>query len=736
MIYQTGSASVVHGSNTVIGTGTKFLTYISKGSLFKIHDEKDVYSIASVDSDTEFTLVFPYKGTTGNLLDYSIISDRTSNIGLPFIDKRDPDAAQVVNAAFSLIDNQVGDFLDFQTLTTVTYSGETAFWIRGDYHTDQLCDGRIIRLDDVNGDMVRYNVVDHNYLFSASINGTPASTTISYDGLTGSIDLISMYDILYNVTKDNYIYISSIVSGEVTIDSAGFMGGGDDWSDNDVIRVYGFTEGWGTITTVTTSQVVVNSTDETGFVVGDLLYNYTRGNTRTILGRVSSTITTNTTTDNWVANDYIYTVKCKITTSMNNLINTIYSVSYGARSQIGTDSVKAEHIDFGYGTNQIDAESIPFSSSLLSSLNVEEALDEVKIDLTAHIISGEGAHAGTSISFVDDGSSIGRPLTSTNVMDAINEIKSMINYSPHIKSTVTEDSDNDWYFVSDSFSLYPSAFFNSGEWWIRMETGVNVGDLRILDTFVPATSTFYTVSGEGFSYAPNEGNEFSLMLKSAESEIIGDFSSYYTKSQLQVSGESNVHWGNIKNVPAAILSPATSTNHALLSNLSYAASSHTGFAPTTHNHTESQITDLDHYKTTDFTVDFSGENLLHLKTRAHSSTTGLDYASSGHTGFRPTAKTSYSLQINSGEDIPSGYDIVIVYGPSAITARKVTLGTYDGQDLEIRGKSTITSNTVRIYSGENLRISGDFTIGSSDVMYLEWFSGENYWIEKNRITKA
>ncbi len=37
------------------------------------------------------------------------------------------------------------------------------------------------------------------------------------------------------------------------------------------------------------------------------------------------------------------------------------------------------------------------------------------------------------------------------------------------------------------------------------------------------------------------------------------------------------------------------TNHALLSNLDYASSGHTGFSTTSHNHTESDITDLDKY---------------------------------------------------------------------------------------------------------------------------------------------
>jgi len=740
MIYQTGTVTVTHGSNTVTGLGTKFLTYVSKGNLFKIQDERGVYFVASVDSDTQVTLVFPYKGSTGSLLDYSIIADKTPNLGLPFIDRRDPDAAQVVNAALTMIDYQAGDFLDFQSLTTVTYSGESNFFIRGDYHTDELCDGRVIRFDDVSGDMVRYNLVDHSYMFEASVNGTPSSLSISYDSVVGDVDPVGSYDVLHNITKGNYVFIGSLVSGEGTIsidpDELGYMGGTEDWGDNDIIRVYGITQSVGIISSVTTSQVVVTSSDLTGFLSGDLLYNYNKANTRTILSVSSNTIMTNTTNDDWEADDYVYTVQTKVTTSMNNLIETIYSISYGARSQIGEDSVKAEHIDFGYGSNQVDAESIPFSSTYLDSLDVESAIDEVKIDLTAHILSGEGAHAGTSISFVDDGSAVGRPLTSTNVMDAINELKSQVAYSPHIQSTVTEDSDNDWYFTSDSFLLYPSSFFNSGEWWIRFETGVNIGDLKPLDVFDYETGTFYTISGEGFTYDPNEGDQFSLILKSVEAEIIGDFSSYYTKTQLQTSGESNVHWGNIKSVPSSITNPTLISNHNSLNNLSYAASGHTGFAASSHTHTESQITDLDHYNSTDFASDFASSDLNDLDTKNHSDLGELDYDSSGHTGFKPSTKSKYTVQINSGEDVPSDYDLVIVYGPSAISARKVTLGTSDGQELEIRGKWDITSNTVRLYSGENLRMSGDFIIGSSDVIYLEWFSGENYWLEKSRITKA
>jgi len=36
------------------------------------------------------------------------------------------------------------------------------------------------------------------------------------------------------------------------------------------------------------------------------------------------------------------------------------------------------------------------------------------------------------------------------------------------------------------------------------------------------------------------------------------------------------------------------TDHSALSNLDYASAGHTGFAPTSHTHTESQISDLDH----------------------------------------------------------------------------------------------------------------------------------------------
>ena len=53
--------------------------------------------------------------------------------------------------------------------------------------------------------------------------------------------------------------------------------------------------------------------------------------------------------------------------------------------------------------------------------------------------------------------------------------------------------------------------------------------------------------------------------------------------------------GNLDYYEPAIATSGTITKHSDLSELDYASSGHTGFSPTSHTHTEGQITDLDKY---------------------------------------------------------------------------------------------------------------------------------------------
>lgn len=83
--YRTGTVSVTNGSAVVTGSGTVWLTNAAAGDAFKIESENVVYSIASVDSDTQITLSTNYVGVTDSALTYQIVVDFTPNLSLPEI---------------------------------------------------------------------------------------------------------------------------------------------------------------------------------------------------------------------------------------------------------------------------------------------------------------------------------------------------------------------------------------------------------------------------------------------------------------------------------------------------------------------------------------------------------------------------------------------------------------------------------------------------------------------------
>lgn len=72
--YKAGRVNVVKGSAVVTGWGTKFLSTVRNGDVFFMNSNKaDIYEVDSIDSDTQITLATPFNGTTGNMLEYSII---------------------------------------------------------------------------------------------------------------------------------------------------------------------------------------------------------------------------------------------------------------------------------------------------------------------------------------------------------------------------------------------------------------------------------------------------------------------------------------------------------------------------------------------------------------------------------------------------------------------------------------------------------------------------------------
>ena len=524
MIYKAGTVQVTRGSTTVTGNSTEFLKYVSSFSMFRRTGDTSTYIVDRVISQTELLLSTPYQGVSYTDTRYSINPDRTTNLGLPLLSPSLPDPSFVVNQALEKIDKNAGAFLDFNSLSDVTYSGETGFYIRNDYHSDELKLGRVIKLTDSSGEVTSYDYVANNSFFDADVSITPVAQDIYYSGETGAEEQLVKWDVLSNANTLGYVFIDTVdtatnhivVSGEKV---------GSAWSADDVLRCYGHTMGLGKIDTglipsyVPLTDMSGESLVLTEFKTGDLIYNYNRGSYRSILLGGITPLPTQASADDWAVGDIVYTVKADITVATPNVDSDVTTIEYGAQSQIGTDSVKKANIDFGFGGQQVWAEDIPVSASPLSATNVNDAITEVNTDFINHTTTGE-AHLGNDVHFADDGQGA-HTLTSVHMQDAVNEIKSRINVSDFITGAVDYSEDVEQ-FYSYGFINYPNAFMNSGERWCRMETGTNAGYVRQIDSFDNTDGEFNFASGEGFTYVPSEGDVFSVILTSELTGLTGD----------------------------------------------------------------------------------------------------------------------------------------------------------------------------------------------------------------------
>jgi len=524
MIYKAGTVQVTRGSTTVTGNSTEFLKYVSSFSMFRRTGDTSTYIVDRVISQTELLLSTPYQGVSYEDSRYSINPDRTTNLGLPLLSPSLPDPSFVVNQALEKIDKNAGTFLDFNSLPEVDYSGETGFYIRGDYHSDELKLGRVIKLIDSSDDVISYDYVSNNSFFDADVLITPLAQDVYYSGETGAEEQLSQWDVLSNSNTAGYVFVSTVdtttnhivVSGEKV---------GSDWSADDELRCYGHTMGLGKIDTGLTTTVVPltnvsgESLNTSEFKTNDLLYNYQRNSSRAItVGEVAS-LTTTTSTDDWAVGDTVYTIKADITVATPNVGSDVESVEYGAQSQIGSDSIKKANIDFGMGSGQVWAEDIPVSASPLDATNVNDAFTELNTDFINHTTTGE-AHLGNDVHFADDGQGA-HVLTSVHMQDAVNEVKNRINVSDFVTGAVDYSEDVEQ-FYSYGFINYPNAFMNSGERWCRMETGTNAGYVRKLDSFDNGSGEFNFASGSGFTYVPAEGDVFSVILTSELTGLTGD----------------------------------------------------------------------------------------------------------------------------------------------------------------------------------------------------------------------
>ena len=520
MIYKTGTVTTTHGSSTITGTGTEFLKKVDSHGIFRVAGEYSYYPVDRIISNTELLLARPYQGVSGTDVSYSINMSTTANMSLPLLSTNIPDPTNTINQALNAIDKNAGRFLDFHPLTDVEYSGENGFYVRGNYRTDELKNGRAVKFLGGTGETIAYDWIDDNSFFAATVLNIPSAQTVNYYDNNSGESALEQWDVITNLEKSSYVYVDTIDTSGNTFDISGEVIGSS-WANDDTLRCFGKTKGLGIIDTgvSSTSVPVVAASGEAlaidEFKTSDLMYNYNKGNYRSIIAGESNPVTTQTSSDDWEAGDSVYTIQANIKTNMTNLTASIDSIEYGAQSQIGEDDVNVSHINFGLGSEQVNAEDLPISIDVLDATNTEDAISEINDVLVNHLATGE-AHGGNDVAFADDAQGV-NTISSVHLQDAVNELKARINASAFIRGTV-DDADDELNFYAYNFMYQSEDFYNSGEWWCRMESGINEGDLKHVDSFDNSSGEFTFASGEGFTATPEDGDIFTLI---QTSEVVG-----------------------------------------------------------------------------------------------------------------------------------------------------------------------------------------------------------------------
>lgn len=104
MQYIEGTITVTNSSAVVTGTNTSWSAEIAVGDLFQVRDVPVLFSIQSVDSDTQITLAANWAAATESGLSYQIVRDFTANLELPLPNSGDYEALDVISNAISQMD--------------------------------------------------------------------------------------------------------------------------------------------------------------------------------------------------------------------------------------------------------------------------------------------------------------------------------------------------------------------------------------------------------------------------------------------------------------------------------------------------------------------------------------------------------------------------------------------------------------------------------------------------------
>lgn len=109
--YKTGRVSITHGSTSVVGYGTSWLTAsITAGDIFTVKGEPNIYWIDSVDDNISITLSQNYYSLTGSNLhnaEYAIVQDYTTNYTWPKIANSDYNWTHIIRNAILSIEKDM-----------------------------------------------------------------------------------------------------------------------------------------------------------------------------------------------------------------------------------------------------------------------------------------------------------------------------------------------------------------------------------------------------------------------------------------------------------------------------------------------------------------------------------------------------------------------------------------------------------------------------------------------------
>jgi len=176
MQYKVGLATVTNGDPTVTGVGTSWMSSVTSDWIFKIKDEDVLYSISSVDSDTQITLAVNYTGTSGSGKSYILNNGWTSNFQWYEIQDGDQDWPFLLTEKFiKSLDQTLGHALSGLSKTVSGSSNVTLTSSEYDYGVLDFVDGGLTGNINVIVPLIPYRVwtiINRSVTYNITIKGS------------------------------------------------------------------------------------------------------------------------------------------------------------------------------------------------------------------------------------------------------------------------------------------------------------------------------------------------------------------------------------------------------------------------------------------------------------------------------------------------------------------------------------------------------------------------------------